>query len=735
MNDEYKMNRKEISLVTFFYLILSIVTWGIPIHFDFLSTLHIDLDPSFSLWALKWWPYAISHGLNPFVTDKWWAPFGVNLTWTTSSPSIALLTWPVTFTLSPIASWHFITVLSLTFSSSGVYLLVRELGVKKSFSIFSSLIFFFSPYVWGQLMGHLFLSTIFPVPLLIYITILKLKGKIGQKLYLFLTTLLLSLQFGIFIEIFATLIFFSFIVLTLSYFLFPEYRKTLKNLGLSILISIFITAVLWSPYLYYMLTDFNSARHHHTSYLWFIREHSIDPLNLIIPSKLNLLLGSLFKNISANFTSNPSEQGGYLGIPIVLIIFWAYIELTRKNRIFKILLLSFGVILILSMGPSLNILHKSYFPLPQVIIANIPLIKRALPARFTLYSSLLASIIVALWLEKSAANRYLKYLMALLSVLFLLPDLRWYKGIKIEYPDFIKKGLYKKEIPEGANIILFPTRSLSLKKGYIPALWQQETNFYFRFSHGMGAGIPYELSSDMSVNVVLNDLFVKKDFAEPKSSIHYIYSLYSFISKCNVTHILVPDDFESREVDLIISMLSDVTEHKSVGGVSIYCIDPERFSKKYIEIKENYKKWKMGYIEVPFEGNFSDEEMMRLIEYGACNPEKWGVWSCEKELKLKFFADIKMDSKLKVILRFYTLTNGKYTQKVEIIVNKNLLLSKEYTSFGPHSEEFIFYQERGKPSEIIIKVPNSISPKELGINQDGRKLGIGLISFKLTPYL
>jgi hypothetical protein len=107
----------------------------------------------------------------------------------------------------------------------------------------------------------------------------------------------------------------------------------------------------------------------------------------------------------------------------------------------------------------------------------------------------------------------------------------------------------------------------------------------------------------------------------------------------------------------------------------------------------------------------------------------------EKELKLKFFADIKKDSKLKVILRFYTLTNGKYTQKVEIIVNKNLLLSKEYTSYGPHSEEFIFYQERGKPSEIIIKVPNSISPKELGINRDGRKLGIGLISFKLTTYL
>ena len=265
------MRRKEIIVIIFFYLLLSIVIWGIPINFDFVGTLHIDLDQSFTIWALKWWPYAISRGLNPFITDKWWAPFGVNLTWTTSSPSIALLTWPVTFTLSPIASWHFITILSLTLSSSGIYFLMRELGVRRSFSIFSSLMFFFSPYVWGQLIGHLFLSTIFPIPLLIYLTTLMLKEKIDKKIYLLLTTILLSVEFGISNEVFATFIFFSFMVLTISYFLFPESRKVLRNLGLLILISLFITAVLWSPYLYYMLTDFYQIEHHRTSYFSTIR--------------------------------------------------------------------------------------------------------------------------------------------------------------------------------------------------------------------------------------------------------------------------------------------------------------------------------------------------------------------------------------------------------------------------------------------------------------------------------
>ena len=38
-------------------------------------------DPQIFIWAFAWWPHAILHGENPFVTHAIWAPSGVNLTW------------------------------------------------------------------------------------------------------------------------------------------------------------------------------------------------------------------------------------------------------------------------------------------------------------------------------------------------------------------------------------------------------------------------------------------------------------------------------------------------------------------------------------------------------------------------------------------------------------------------------------------------------------------------------
>ncbi|HZD74546.1 MAG TPA: hypothetical protein VE776_11795 [Actinomycetota bacterium] len=36
-------------------------------------------EASFFLWVLRWTPFAITHGENPFITTYLNAPFGVNL--------------------------------------------------------------------------------------------------------------------------------------------------------------------------------------------------------------------------------------------------------------------------------------------------------------------------------------------------------------------------------------------------------------------------------------------------------------------------------------------------------------------------------------------------------------------------------------------------------------------------------------------------------------------------------
>ncbi len=45
-----------------------------------------EADPSQMMWLLAWWPYALGHHLNPFLTDYVWAPVGFNFAWMTSIP-------------------------------------------------------------------------------------------------------------------------------------------------------------------------------------------------------------------------------------------------------------------------------------------------------------------------------------------------------------------------------------------------------------------------------------------------------------------------------------------------------------------------------------------------------------------------------------------------------------------------------------------------------------------------
>jgi hypothetical protein len=75
-------------------------------------------DPTMFMWFLSWWPYAISNHLNPFTTHVLWAPGGINLSWTTCIPSLALLLWPITTLWGPVASFNIVTLAGLALGDS-----------------------------------------------------------------------------------------------------------------------------------------------------------------------------------------------------------------------------------------------------------------------------------------------------------------------------------------------------------------------------------------------------------------------------------------------------------------------------------------------------------------------------------------------------------------------------------------------------------------------------------------
>src|SRR5580700_115964 len=58
------------------YLAVWIIGWAWPLilHDQLIQLDQSSQDPNFYTWSLRWWPYAVSHGLNPLFSRQIGAP-------------------------------------------------------------------------------------------------------------------------------------------------------------------------------------------------------------------------------------------------------------------------------------------------------------------------------------------------------------------------------------------------------------------------------------------------------------------------------------------------------------------------------------------------------------------------------------------------------------------------------------------------------------------------------------
>ena len=75
------------------YLAVFIVGYGLPLirHLNVPNLRQYWTDPNFYTWSMRWWPYAVSHGINPLYSSQIGAPRGYDLAWATTTPSVDLL--------------------------------------------------------------------------------------------------------------------------------------------------------------------------------------------------------------------------------------------------------------------------------------------------------------------------------------------------------------------------------------------------------------------------------------------------------------------------------------------------------------------------------------------------------------------------------------------------------------------------------------------------------------------
>jgi hypothetical protein len=116
----------------------------------------------------------------------------------------------------------------------------------------------------------------------------------------------------------------------------------------------------------------------------------------------------------------------------------------------------------------------------------------------------------------------------------------------------------------------------------------------------------------------------------------------------------------------------------------------------------------------------------RFIVKGFSQAEDWGIWSCAKEGIISFYLSDSDVKPLYMKLYFNILVNDKHSQTFEFYLNDNLLGKKTYNN---EYDELVFDISNFASYEntLTIKIPDAATPKSLGINEDTRELGIGLI--------
>ncbi len=342
-----------------------------------------------------WWPYAADAlHVDPFFTRLIWYPSGVSLLWVTAVPLLSLLGWPVTAAYGPVLTYNLLIVTSPVFCSWSAYFLCRHVTRNFAASFIGGFIFGFSTYETSQSFGALNLTIVFLVPLLLLVVLKRLDDELSRPQAVALAAVLLLAQFLICIEIFAMIFVFGGLAWALALAYLPERRLVLKRLLADGLITAPFVALPLAPLFIAMVPHYALINHPAVwPYFWVT-----DLTGILLPSQHNMF-GRPFHWLS-NPIADSQENGAYLGLPLLAILaLFAWGQ--RKTPRGRYCSLVFLLCLVCSFGPYLWVAgHCTGIAMPWMVAVHLPLLGSALPARFTMFASLAAAIMAALWLAQ-----------------------------------------------------------------------------------------------------------------------------------------------------------------------------------------------------------------------------------------------------------------------------------------------------------------------------------------------
>jgi len=455
--------------------LIYLIVWVVALHkvisrFTQMVLNQRSQDPNINVWSLRWWPYAIGHGLNPLYSHEIMAPAGHSLAWVTTSPPLAVLLAPLTLAASPVVTFNLLAVLALPLSAWAAYLLCRRLAGSFWAGLAGGAVFGFSAYEMKHTaMGQLNLAYTLLLPILAYIIVTWWQGRISNRTFVILAALTLALQFYEYLEIFADMTGFLALGLLVGFAVAGKAaRPVILRLGKHIGLAYLIAIVLALPYLLGMLGS-KPPRPLHKS--------GMDLASLVIPQP-----GRTF-GISwlAHAAAGPDKlcAACYVGIPLLVLAVLLAV-FTWQSGLVRFLCCMLVIILVAALGPELVLEGRARFAVPWAGIFHLPLARNAYPLRMMVFAYLILAVAVAVWLAGPAKQMHWgRWSLVALVILFAALDA---PPIKVkpqgEVPAFIRAGDYRRDLSPGEIVVV------ASKTGNAGMLWQAETDYYMRIAGG-----------------------------------------------------------------------------------------------------------------------------------------------------------------------------------------------------------------------------------------------------------
>ena len=503
-------------------------------------------DPPAYMWALRWWPYSMTHGLNPLYTHVAWSPSGASVAASALIPFPSLVAWPLSATIGLLPTYNVITLLSPALAASAMYLLCRYLTGRWLASLVGGWLFGFSSYELSQLVGHANLMMIALLPLFPLAVLLRLDRRVRRGTFIAAMVALFAAQLLTSSELLGTGCLIGAFALLLAWLTLPARRGALVELAVETVAAGVLAAVITSPYLYEAV-----VRGHPSTPPGAAAANVTDLAGLVVPTGVSLIRYA--QGVAAKLPGNVAEQGAYLGIPLLLIFGAAIWQLRRDARGW--LLAGVGALALLwSLGSTLHIAGHASIPLPWRVVAHLPIARAITPDRVIVYAWLAVSVAVALWLASPGRWGTARWALVAVGLVLILPDgsSPLFGGRPYEPPLFYTSA-YKRTLEKDSVVLLLPYGG----DGY-SMLWQAQSKFWFRMPEGYLSGVP--------PTAFLADPLAQK-FLHSQTTPVAPADIRAFVQKYRVTTIIVdPTDPESWPAQLSAAGYKS----RSSGGVTLY---------------------------------------------------------------------------------------------------------------------------------------------------------------------